>query len=361
MDAAGIPAPMWTLAPDVPPRSAPRPYLLGANLFSFNRRKLLALGAGAVTATATGAAAQAAPATSSTVTTSSLTSAMLARSLPGNFSSRYATVNGVRLHYVVGGQGAPLFLLHGWPQTWWEYRKVMPALARHYRVIAVDMRGGGDSAKPASGYDKKTMAKDIHDLAQHLGYSSINIAGHDIGAMVSWSLAVNHPGMVDKLIMLDVTHPHEGFYEFRALPEPGAGFHPWWFAFNQIHSLPEALVTGRSRALVDWMFDYLLIDKTAISSFDRAVFAHAYSTPAAIRGGNGWYQTLSQDIIDNATYGQVHVPVLGLVNEMFLPGFEPVLAAQATNLQVVVLPNCGHYFVDEQPAAVVDHIRTFLG
>jgi alpha-beta hydrolase superfamily lysophospholipase len=122
-----------------------------------------------------------------------LSDATLAQSLPGGFKSEYARVNRTGLHYVAGGEGSLLVLLPGWPQTWWQFRKIMPALAERYRVIAIDLRGMGGSDKPASGYDKKTMAQDIHQLIRHLGYDRVNIAGHDIGAMVAYSFAANHP------------------------------------------------------------------------------------------------------------------------------------------------------------------------
>jgi pimeloyl-ACP methyl ester carboxylesterase len=114
--------------------------------------------------------------------------APLAASLPGDFRNGYGEVNGTRIHYVEGGKGTPVLLLPGWPQTWWEFHKIMPELAKRHRVIAVDLRGMGGSAKPGLGYDKKNMAKDIHELTQALGYKQVNIAGHDIGAMVAYSI-----------------------------------------------------------------------------------------------------------------------------------------------------------------------------
>ena len=152
---------------------------------NLNRRKVLTLSAGAAAMAATSGPGLA---------SAEPTGDRRGPSLPG-FRDAFARVNGTTLHYVVGGRGEPLILLPGWPQTWWEYRKVMPALAGRYRVIAVDLRGMGDSDKPASGFDKKTMARDIAALARQLGYDSVNIAGHDIGSMVAYSFAVNHPDL----------------------------------------------------------------------------------------------------------------------------------------------------------------------
>ncbi|MFI1912708.1 alpha/beta fold hydrolase [Nocardia sp. NPDC020380] len=194
-----------------------------------------------------------------------LSDASLAASLPGGFTSRLAEVGGVRLHYVDGGAGAPLLLLGGWPQTWWQWHKVMPALAQRYRVIAVDLRGMGGSGKPAAGYDKKTMAADIRALVTHLGLASVSIAGHDIGAMVAYAYAANYPGATEKIALLDVPHPDEGWPRFGLLPEAdqhvdsvieaGDRSFLWWFAFNQVQELPELLLgDGRIRLLIDWLF-----------------------------------------------------------------------------------------------------------
>lgn len=324
------------------------------------RRNAMTLGAGAIALAATGGAAPASGAETSGGP-SVPSDAELARSLPGGFTSRHAEVNGVRLHYVTGGRGEPLVLLPGWPQTWWEYRKVLPALAARYRVTVVDLRGMGGSGKPSSGYDKKTMARDVRELVRVLGHDRVNIAGHDVGAMIAFSFAVNHPEATKKLALLDVTHPDESYYEFRMLPQPGQPFFPWWFAFNQVQGLPEQLITGRSRYLVDWIFDYLLVDKSAIGDRDRAVYANAYSSPDAIRGGNSWYRAFGQDIEDYKTYGKVAAPTLGLAHSAFYPRMNAVLPTQATDVRVAELTGTGHYFVEERPAAVVGHLTGFFG
>ena len=184
--------------------------------------------------------------------TQDVSDAALVKTLPG-FSNNSATVNGVKLHYVIGGEGPPLVLLPGWPETWWSYHKVMPELAKHYRVISVDMRGMGASDKPAEGFDKKTMAKDISELVKTLGYKSVNIVGHDIGAMVAFSFASNHPQQTEKLVLLDVGHPSAGYMKLPMLPSPGSfndkadedNVYLWWFAFHQVKGLPEQLMEGR--------------------------------------------------------------------------------------------------------------------
>src|SRR5258708_24293541 len=119
--------------------------------------------------------------------------APLAASLPGDFRNGYGEVNGTRIHYVEGGKGTPVLLLQGWPQTWWEFHKIMPELAKRHRVIAVDLRGMGGSAKPGLDYQKKNMAQDIHGLTQPLGHKQASITRHDIEATLAYSFAANNP------------------------------------------------------------------------------------------------------------------------------------------------------------------------
>ena len=123
------------------------------------------------------------------------------------FSHHTATVNGIQLHYVTGGHGDPVVLLHGWPETWYSWHRVMPALAKNYTVIAPDLRGLGDSSKPPTGYDGKTVAEDMHQLVTQLGFRTIFLVGHDIGTQVAYSYAAEHPAEVRKLVVMELTIP----------------------------------------------------------------------------------------------------------------------------------------------------------
>lgn len=315
-----------------------------------DRRRLLALGAGA--AVAAGGVASPAEAAAQAGAPSD---EALARSL--GLRSKHA--NGV--HYVIGGRGEPLVLLPGWPQTWWEFHKILPALAERYRVIAVDLRGMGGSARPAGGYDKKTMARDIFGLVRHLGYDSVNIAGHDIGSMVAHSFAVNHRAATRKVTLMDVGHPDPGIYDIPLLTRPGEGFSLWWFAFNQVQGLPEKLIVGRSRALVDYFFDTIVIDPSTISDRDRRIYARAYSSPEAIRAGNAWYQGFHQDAVDFTTYGKITAPLLGLASEFSYDFMKDVWAGQGTDVRVHKVPGAGHFLAEENPEAVVAELTAFLG
>lgn len=284
----------------------------------------------------------------------------LARSLQGDFHSRHATVNGVRLHYVIGGQGAPLFLVPGWPQTWWAYHKVMPALARHYRVVAVDMRGMGGSGKPEGGYDKKTMAGDLLALAHTLGYRQVNITGHDMGAMVAFSFAANHPEAIRKLALLDTPHPDESYYERRLIHRPGTGLVLWWWALNQVQGLPEQLLAGRMRYLIDWLFAHSLADQSLVSERDREIYTHAYDTAEALRASTTWYKAFHQDIVDLAGYAKLTMPLLGIAGNYSYEEMRRKLPPLGTDVRLMKASNSVHFLPEEEPELITQALLEFF-
>jgi len=284
----------------------------------------------------------------------------LIKSLPG-FKNNYTEVNGTTLHYVEGGNGEPLILLPGWPETWWAYHKVMPELARKYHVIVIDLRGMGSSGKPSSGYDKKNMAKDVYELVIKLGYKSINIGGHDIGAHVAFSFAGNFPERTSKLIVLDTPHPDAGMYQLPMLPMLGANYlYPWWLAFNQVKELPEQLLAGRMSIVIAWIFKNLLNDQNSMDEFDRAIYAFAYDSNDGIRASNAWYQAFPQDIEDIKAYAKLNMPVIGIG----ATGFEMLqntLPNYTTDLQLVKVEGSGHFMLAEKPTETANYIKEFLG
>ncbi len=289
----------------------------------------------------------------------SLSDENLVKLLPG-FSNKYSSVNGINIHYVTGGKGQPLVLLPGWPQTWWSYNKIMPLLAERYKVVAVDIRGMGSSDKPLDGYEKKNMAKDILELILALGYDKVTIAGHDIGANVAFSFAANYPQHTHKLIMLDTPHPDENMYKLPMLPV-GMPVYPWWVAFNQVKGLPEELLEGRSSVLLNWIFDLMLLDKEAISDFDRSVYANAYDNKENIRAGNAWYQTFTKDIEDCKQYKKIESPVIAIGTPSGCAMLGYFLAPFSDSVEVKEIEHSGHFIMEENPEQVVNAITGFLG
>jgi pimeloyl-ACP methyl ester carboxylesterase len=295
-----------------------------------------------------------------------ISDAALVKCLPG-FSNHFATVNGIRLHYVAGGAGTPIFLLPGWPETWWAYHKIMADLAKNHRVISLDLRGMGSSDKPDAGYDKKNRAKDVSELIHQLGYQRVDVVGHDIGAMVAFSLAANHADQVRKLVMLDVAHPSSGYLKIPMLPGVGTfgekidEDHPylWWFAFHQVKGLSEELLEGRVGLEQAWFFRHMLKDETAIDARDRAVYAKAYSGRHAIRASNGWYQTFPQDIVDDSTYQKLAMPVLGLGGTGY-QRLKATLDAKAIESKTFKVEGSGHFIAEEKPAALLNYLKNFL-
>ena len=291
----------------------------------------------------------------------------LIQHLPG-FTNHYASVNGIRLHYVEGGSGPVLVCLPGWPQTWYSYHPIAAELARHYRVLIVDIRGMGSSDKPATGYDKKTMAQDIYELLQQLGVEKASLLGHDIGGMVAASFGFNYPQATEKLILADGAHPSEGLRQMPLLPATGAftdkmdGQQPyvWWMAFNQVKGLPEQLLAGRFQYLLDYLFPYVMLDDSKMSAFDRAVYAAVYNQPENIRAANAWYQALEQDIADANTYNRLTMPVLGIGSRVSYSYLQMSLPYVAEHVQVVGILDSGHYMFEEKPAEVLEAVLGFL-
>jgi pimeloyl-ACP methyl ester carboxylesterase len=291
----------------------------------------------------------------------------LIKNLPG-FENKYLVTNGVKLHYVEGGSGKPLICLPGWPQTWYSLQPVALQLAEVYRVIIVDIRGMGSSEKPATGYDKKTMAKDIFGLVTQLELKNVAIMGHDIGGMVAMSLAFNYPEVVEKLIVLDGSHPSEGMLQMPLIPAAGTFEekmdanmpYAWWMGFNQVKGLPEQLLSGRFRLLQDWLFNYVMIDERKMTELERAVYAHAYDDVQSIRASNAWYQTFNQDIEDAKTYQKLNMPVLGIGSYISYNYMNMGLPYVANQVNVIGILDSGHYLFEEKPQQVIDAVLPFL-
>ena len=188
------------------------------------------------------------------------------------------------------GQGAPVVLLHGWPQTWYEWRRVMPLLADKYLLVAPDMRGLGDSSRPSTGYDKKTVANDIWLLMHsHFGHTRFAVVGHDWGAPVAFRLAAEHPAEVTHLAMLDVPVPGD-----QPAGSPIGGGQRWWHLFHQVPDLPEALVYGRERLYLEFFYMNGCDQAGAIGDDDIAEYVRTYSQPGAMRAGFNFYRALTE-------------------------------------------------------------------
>lgn len=272
------------------------------------------------------------------------------------FSHREATVNGVRLHYVIGGSGSPILLVHGFPETWYAWRKVMPLLAKRHTLIVPDLRGAGASDK-AGPYDTGTMAEDLHQLVLQLGYRRIDLVGHDIGVAVSYPYAAAHRDEVGHLVLLDV--PPQGTAAFEKM-RPKA----WNFGFQKIPIMPETLVAGRERAyLADGFYGPMSQNKAAFSREDIDEYVRAYSAQGAMHAAFEWYRAFDEDIRQNRQQlrAKLPMPVLMLGGAQSGAPLMPETAREiATRYEVGTIDNCGHWMAEEQPEAVAAHILAFI-
>lgn len=275
------------------------------------------------------------------------------------FTHHTATVNSVRLHYVTGGQGEPIVLLHGFAETWYMWRHVMTELAGHYTVIVPDLRGAGDSDKPATGYDKKTLAEDIHQLVAQLGHQRIFLVGHDIGLMVAYAYAAAHPADVRRLALLDAPIPGtKVFEELERSPMV------WHFAFHKVRDLPEALVAGRERIyLTEGFYRALSYNPAAFTEADVDEFVRCYSAPGGMRGGFEYFRAFAEDSRQNKEYfkNKLSMPVLALGGAQSLgPTMVNMANEVATNVRGGVIEQCGHWVADERPEHLTEQLLAFL-
>lgn len=271
-------------------------------------------------------------------------------------------INGVRLHVRMAGAGYPLILLHGWPQTSYCWRKVMPLLAPHFRVIAPDLRGFGDSEKPDGPYDKRTVATDIIAMAHSLGYGHSLVAGHDIGGRVAYRLALDHPDFVDGLISLAGRYSPLG-EELLFSKEQSA--ERWYFFFHNVVGLPEALITGRESVYLEHFYRHWSYRADWLSESDLAEYSRAYATPGALRGGFEHYRAALGADVDQWKQDagrQIDTPTLVLWGEndpvspmAWTRGFDKVFS----RLDMVVYPECGHFIAEETPQAAASDILRF--
>jgi pimeloyl-ACP methyl ester carboxylesterase len=280
-------------------------------------------------------------------------------------SHAFADLGEVLIHYVTAGNGPPVVLLHGWPQTWWEWRHVIPPLAETYTVIAPDLRGLGDSSRPLAGYDKKTIADDIWRLvSERLGHSSFFLVGHDWGGPTAFALAAAHPEAVRRLVILDVVIPGGG----GDFSEAGRR---WHHQFHMTPDLPEALVEGRERLYLSWFYRTFAYRVDAIGAADLDEYVRTYSQPGAMRAGFAYYRALPQDTADIEALlggGKLTMPVLAMGGGVSYPhgrgrgdAPEQSLRRLASDVRGEVVAECGHFIPEEAPGLLVDRLMAFFG
>jgi pimeloyl-ACP methyl ester carboxylesterase len=272
--------------------------------------------------------------------------------------SRFAEANGVRLHYLVAGQGDPVLLLHGFGQSSHMWRPLIRELAKNHTVIAADLRGAGQSDAPDEGYSKSSMARDVHALMTGLGYDKVSVVGHDMGMMVAYAYAAQFPGDVKSIALLDSYLPGVGEWTRVGLLRD-----QWHFHF--FGKTPQALVQGRERIYLEHFWNDFAADPAkSIPEADRKIYAAELARPNHVHAGMEWFRALDQDAKEFHDYAAkpLTMPMLVLAGEKgsgdFFVKQAPLIA---TDVQSAVVPGAGHWLMEEAPGYVIPKLVEFLG
>src|SRR3954454_14075412 len=288
----------------------------------------------------------------------------LPRGFASTFESRFVDANGIRQHVVIGGDGPPLLLVHGWPENWYAWRFVMPTLARDFTVIAVDQRGIGLTDKPPDGYDLATLAADLVSLMDTLGHQRFAVVGHDTGYFISYAVAADHRDRVDRLVVAEVpgplgVNPSPPLF---GLPEP-INNKLWHLAFNRVNDeMTEQLVRGREDIFFGYEFAIQGGQKGLHDEVQRYYF-DLYSDPDVLRGSFGLYRVLDTTLAQNAERKNrpLTMPVLAIGGaeswgEEAGNGMKPA----ADDVQSVVISSAGHWVAEQAPEEMLAALTAFL-
>ncbi|MFJ6666810.1 alpha/beta fold hydrolase [Streptomyces sp. NPDC091383] len=281
------------------------------------------------------------------------------------FTHRWVEGEGVRLHVVEGGRpaGPTVVLLAGFPQTWWAWREVMPALAERFHVIAVDLPGQGHSERPQGGYDTHTVAARVQAALSALDVPKYWLVAHDVGAWVAFSLALKYAERLHGVALLDAGIPGITLPESVPL-DPERAFKTWHFAFHLVPDLPETLLTGRERAYVDWFLRAKTLSPDTFDGAEIDQYAAALAAEGGLRASLAYYRDAPRSARANheaLERGRLTVPVLGISSSHgSIPDMAASIGPWAEHITGVVIPEAGHFIPDEQPGAVVAALTAFI-
>ena len=278
------------------------------------------------------------------------------------FESRLITAGGIRQHAVIGGEGPPLLLVHGWPENWYAWRLLMPALAEQFRIIAVDQRGIGMTSKPKGGYDTGTLADDLVALMDALGHRRFAVVGHDTGFVIGYALAADHPDRVDRIALLEVPGPPG------ATPSPPF-FVPapvnnklWHIAVNRLEEVNEQLIRGREEIYFGYEFA-IQAGKQLPDHALRYYVRLLKCDPDALRGSFGFYRALDTTSVQNERRSRrpLPMPVLAVGGAAsFGSHVGESLVPLATDVRSLVIPDAGHWLAEEAPDEMLTALTSFL-
>jgi len=276
---------------------------------------------------------------------------------PAAFHTQEITTNGTTIHVRVGGRGPAVVLLHGYGETGDMWAPLASNLMRDHTVIVPDLRGLGLSSRPAGGYDKKTQGKDVSGVLDALGIGKVDLVTHDIGNMVGYAFVSENPGRVTRLVLMDAPIPGVGPWE-DILKNPLL----WHFRFGGPDM--ERLVAGRERIYLDRFWNEFSATPAKFSEASRQHYAALYAMPGAMHAGFSQFAAFDQDVIDDRAFlasGKPGMPVLAIGGDKsFGPTMAVVARAAFGKVQELVIPDSGHWLMEEQPAATVAAVRAFL-
>ena len=278
------------------------------------------------------------------------------------FTSRYIDTGDLRLHAVTGGDGPPLLLVHGWPQTWYAWRMLMPTLARDFSVIAVDQRGIGLSDKPQDGYDTGTLARDLVALMDALGHQRFALYGTDVGMPIAYALAADHPDRLDRLIVSEAPLPGVSPSPPLFLP-PLLNARLWHLAFNQLPKINEQLVTGREDIFFGAEFDASAGTNKLPDNAVRYYIDTLAADPGHLRGSFEFYRAIPTTIAQNEQRKtrRLTLPVLAIGGaESTGEGVGNTMKLAADDVQTVVLTGSGHWVAEQAPEQLLAALTAFL-
>jgi pimeloyl-ACP methyl ester carboxylesterase len=282
--------------------------------------------------------------------------------LPEGFSSHTKQVGDVRMHYVIGGEGDPVVIAHGGWDSWWAWRDVATELANRHTVIMPAIRGLAKTSKPESGYDANTIGEDLHQLVASLGFDRYALVGHDWGAVAAYAATAQHRDAVSRLAIFEMVMPGLGMMEGAMVPQPG-GNYLWHMGWHSVPDIPETLIAGHLREYMHWFFTQYAAIPDAIGKESLDNYVDLYSQVGALRAFMKYYQNLwvHGEQVQEHQKQPLEMPVLAYGGEAGLGELTQVcMEALASDVQGGVIPECGHWIAEEQPAFVADRLAEFL-
>jgi pimeloyl-ACP methyl ester carboxylesterase len=277
---------------------------------------------------------------------------------PPGFETRDVKAGDATIHVRLGGSGPAVLLLHGYGETGDMWEPLATALMKDHTVIVPDLRGMGLSSHPEDGYEKKAQARDMEDVLHALNVSQVDLVTHDIGNMVGFAFAIQHPGQVSKFVLIDAPVPGVGPWD-EILKNPLL----WHFRFGGPDM--ERLVAGRERIYLDRFWNEFSADPPHFDEASRQHYAALYALPGAMHSGFAQFAAFDQDAVDNAAFlkanGKLKMPVLAIGGEKsFGLQMAAVMRFAADNVTEGVIPDSGHWIMEENPAATVEMVTDFL-